>query len=1041
MDFTHKIQALRNKAQETQAANKIIDMLKHIESKNDKTTSYRWIWELIQNAKDVANSSGTVDISINFDEKNKFIEFKHNGKLFSTKNIIFLIEQVSTKERGKIEDKVQKTTGKFGTGFLTTHLLSKKVNVSGYLQDDGDKSYSFNIDLDRSSTEQSTIIKSIEESCLQLDKNSTEINNVINENDFNTCFTYHLDNNGIKTAKNGLNNLIVSAPYVFAFVPEINSITVSATLLDGKYHQTITRGETNCTNLENAKAMSVNVTTNGKQNERFILVLTDGETTNLALAVEVDIQNGDKLIKPTCQYLPKLFCDFPLLGTDDFSFPVVINSAAFNPTEPRDGIYLTDKEFDGEEPLDIKENKAAIVKAVELYIILLDYFLSQNYKGIYNITKISEPPAKEWLSEAWLNDKIIDKLKSHIQEVDLIDTHGGIRKPLRDYWGDSFILIPNHLDNNIRSKLWELSSKLFPEMLPKYEDLECWYNSLWNECHNYSVEDLIERVEEFESINALWKKIDGDVFSWLNEFYNLVYSKEYGFASKLNVEPRIIPNQNGDFSSLSSLCYDYNIEEKYKEISLSINLDLKSKLIDKRVAVNLSQKKSIRKYKFDDMVPEIQKALKSENVDIEEFYKNIICLKLQDSEKQTLFLSIAKEIYCEDSWITHKVAYFSNELFDLALDFWIQKLCNDICECGSIEMLTNNYHFKDETTAVNWLSKLIDYITKQNMGHLLDCISVLPNQNGDFKRASELSLDSGEIEEVLKDVCEITGYNIRETLLLKDIFLKLPKSRTVKNDQFADRIINYIRVNKNKLGKTSEEKIIFQKFYNYLRIHRFEEYISTPFNELCSNLHWFYNDDDIAENMQKVEEYSNILTKYGVSSVEELDKILSCFNVKTEVTEKIEISKEMLAQWGISTQEELERALANNILDHNFVYTSKGTADIFKYVKEILERSKNNILKHLDTLTEYDVENAIPISNTIFVVRKNDEKIYVIARPSDYNQIIIYYDSEVDILDYEKDCELWIEDGKSLPEKITFGKILRLTGVNKIPLRRLNKHD
>lgn len=1037
MDFTDKIQALRSKAQETQAANKIIDMLKHIEAKNDQTTSYRWIWELIQNAKDVTNSSGTVDISINFDEIKKIIELRHNGKLFSTKNIIFLIEQVSTKERGKIEDKAQKTTGKFGTGFLTTHLLSKKVNVSGYLQDDGDKSYSFSINLDRSSTEQSTIIKSIEESCLQLDKNSTEINHEINENDFNTCFTYHLDSNGIKTAKNGLNNLIVSAPYVFAFVPEINSITVSAVLLNRQYHQTITRGDTNCTNLENTNALSVNVTTNGKKNERFIFLLTDDEIDNLALAVEVDIQNSDKLIKPTSEYLPKLFCDFPLLGTDDFSFPVVINSSAFNPTEPRDGIYLTDKEYDDEEPLDIKENKDVIVKATELYITLLDYFLSQKYKGIYNITKISEPPAKDWLSEDWLNDNIIDKLKSHIQKVDLIDTHGGIRKPLRDCWDDSLVLIPNHLDNNIRIKLWELSSKLIPEMLPKYEDLECWYNSLWNECHNYSVEDLIERVERFENINTLEEKIDGDVFSWLNEFYNLVYSEEHGFASKLNIEPRIIPNQNGEFSSLSSLCYDYNLEEKYKEILLLLDLDLKSKLIDKRVAVNLSQKKPIRKYKFDDIIPEIQKALKSENVDIEEFYKSIICLKFQDFEKQNLFLSIGEELYCEDFWITHKVVNFSNELFDSALDFWIQKICNDICGCGSIKMLTNNYHFKDEPATVNWLSKFIDYITKQDMDHLLERISVLPNQNGDFKRASELSIDSGEIEEVLKDVCEIIGYNIRETLLIRDIFLKLPKNRTVKNDQFADRIINYIRVNKNKLGKTSEEKNIFQNFYNYLRTHRSEERISTPFNELCSNLHWFYNDDDIAENMQKVEEYNNILSKYGVSNKDELVAILSKLSVQTEKAEKVEISKELLAQWGISTQEELNYALANNILGSEFVCDSNNSKEMFNYVQDILERSKKRIISYLSSKDGYDLSNIKKVAPTVFVIKKDKEEIYLLARPSDGGEIRLYYETEKDILDYSKDWELWVEDGKNEPEKITFGKMIKLTGINRIPLTKV----
>ncbi|WP_291578350.1 sacsin N-terminal ATP-binding-like domain-containing protein [Clostridium sp. UBA6640] len=1044
MDFTNKIQTLRSKAQETQAANKIIDMLKHIESKNDKATSYRWIWELIQNAKDVANSSGIVDIVINFDEQNKIIEFKHNGKLFSTKNIIFLIEQVSTKERGKLENKIKKTTGKFGTGFLTTHLLSKKVNVSGYLQDDDDNddiAYSFNIDLDRSSNDQNTIIRSIEESCIQLDKNSTKVNGIINEDDFNTCFTYSLDNNGIKTAKNGLNNLIVSAPYVFAFVPEINSITVSATLSDRKYHQTIVRGETKSSNLENATSMSVNVTTNGKKDERFIFVLTDSEETNLAIAVEVDIQNGDRFIKSANQYLPKLFCDFPLLGTDDFSFPVVINSSAFNPTEPRDGIYLTDKEFDDEEPLDIKENKDTIVKATELYIKLLDYFLCQNYKAIYNITKISEPPVKEWLSEDWLNNKIIDRLKSHIKEVDLIDTHGGMRRPLQDDWGMDSVLIPNYTNENIRLNLWKISSKFVPDMLPKYEELECWYNSLWDERHNYSVEDLIKKVESFKNVATLNNQINVEVFTWLNEFYDLVYSTEHGFASKLNIEPCIVPNQNGEFCSLSTLFYDYNIEEKYKELSLLLDLDLKVKLIDKRVATNLSQKKFVRKFKFDDMVSEFQKQLKSDSLATEEFYRKILCLKFQDIEKQTLILDILKDIYKNYSWITYKVKNFSDELFGLALNFWIQKICNDICEYGSMEILINSCNFKDESTAVEWLSRLIDYITKQGMDYLLDRISILPNQNGEFKKASELSLDSGEIEEVVKDVCQIVGYNIREILLLKDIFLKLPKNRTVKNDQFADKIVNYIRANKNKLGQTSEEKNVFQSFYNYLRGHRSEEYINTPFKELCSNLHWFYNDDDIAENMQKVEEYSTVLSKYGLSSVEELEGILARTQVEIKPKEVTEISKEFLAEWGISTEEELKYALSNNIFGAEFLHDSTRSLEMFNYVKEILERSQRNILDYLRKQNDYDISDCMQISKTIFVIKKHNTEIYLITRPSDCGQVVLYYDSEFDLLDYEKDCELWVEDGINEPQKLTFGKILKLTGVNKIPLRSLRKND
>ena len=99
--YKNKIKELRNTAQETQAAIKIQDKLNELRSKDVMISSYRWIWELIQNAKDCTNSSGKIDIEIMFDSVQKNVEFRHNGKLFSTKNIVYLIEQVSTKERSR----------------------------------------------------------------------------------------------------------------------------------------------------------------------------------------------------------------------------------------------------------------------------------------------------------------------------------------------------------------------------------------------------------------------------------------------------------------------------------------------------------------------------------------------------------------------------------------------------------------------------------------------------------------------------------------------------------------------------------------------------------------------------------------------------------------------------------------------------------------------------------------------------------------------------------------------------------------------------
>lgn len=830
---------------------------------------------------------------------------------------------------------------------------------------------------------------------------------------------------------------------MFTFVPEINSITVDGTLVDKKFNQTIIRGKTDSIRLESASAMHIDVNTNGKNHERYIIALNYCKEISLSLAVEVYIQNYEVFIKPIHTELPKLFCDFPLLGTDDFPFPVVINSASFNPTEPRNGIFLTDKGLDSEEPSDIKEikdikeNKSIMIKATELYNKLLEYFLLHNYKSIYNITKISNPPVKDWLSEAWVNGNVINKLKSYIQEIDLIDTHSGIRKPLRDDWGEPCVLIPNHPDEAIRNTLWDLSSKLTPEMITKHDELECWYNSLWDECRNYSVEDLINKVEKFENFSTLSDSISGDAIIWLNQLYNLIYSKEHAFAKKLNAEPCIIPNQNGHFCTINSLCIDCGIEEKYKEIALIIDLDIKSKLMNKPISIPLQQSISISRYTFDDMVIDFQKALKLYRMDASNYYKCMLCVSSVDSEKQNAFLDIIKDIFKEETWVIHKARNFSNDLFEAALDYWIKKICYDVSKCPSIESLSDAYNFKNYASTITWLSKFIEYLVNQKKDFILNDASIFPNQNGRLKKISELSLDSGEIDDIVKDVCKLAGEDIRETLLIKDIHYKLSKNRTITNENLAGRITNYIKANKNKLGQTAEEKATFRSFYIYLRENRSTKCIETAYNELCSNLHWLYNDDDIAQNMQIVDEYNHVLSKYGVSNVNELESILIKLNAKEREIETVEISQEMLAQWGITTEEELQKALASRVIGPEFVYTSGKSIEMFKFVQEILERAKQNVIDHLSKLKEYDLSNIITLRKTLFIVNKHGEPIYIIARPSDYDQVIIYYDFEKDFLDFHKDCELWVENGTDEPQKITFGGILKLTGVNKIPLKRI----
>src|SRR5690349_7021959 len=141
-------------AHRQQTATKLFDGIRRLYS--SESSPRRWIWELLQNAKDVANNNVKVEIIFN---KN-YLEFKHNGKPFLMKNITYLIEQVSTKDRNSnkatenhSEHKNPRTTGKFGTGFMTTHLLSKIVQLNSIFEDPKRKVYKrFQLNLDRSAT-------------------------------------------------------------------------------------------------------------------------------------------------------------------------------------------------------------------------------------------------------------------------------------------------------------------------------------------------------------------------------------------------------------------------------------------------------------------------------------------------------------------------------------------------------------------------------------------------------------------------------------------------------------------------------------------------------------------------------------------------------------------------------------------------------------------------------------------------------------------------------------------------------------------------
>ena len=161
--YRDRLRASQEAAHLQNIATKIDRNMQELRSQveSSPTARRRWVWELIQNAKDV-HRDGKVQIQIETDFTEKTLVFRHTGRPFTANNIRFLIEQISTKDRSKTDANTRSTTGKFGTGFLATHLLSEVVSVHGVAKEEGLEFKKFQFQLDRSGADLEEIAEAVE---------------------------------------------------------------------------------------------------------------------------------------------------------------------------------------------------------------------------------------------------------------------------------------------------------------------------------------------------------------------------------------------------------------------------------------------------------------------------------------------------------------------------------------------------------------------------------------------------------------------------------------------------------------------------------------------------------------------------------------------------------------------------------------------------------------------------------------------------------------------------------------------------------------
>ena len=118
-----------------------------------------------------------------------------------------------------------------------------------------------------------------------------------------------------------------------------------------------------------------------KFEDEINLILCSNDKVDIGIELE---KLGDKTtLKRFPEHHPILFCPFPLIGANDFPFPIIINSESFIPKEERDGIWL-------EDTIEGRVNHEVFEQAVELFKLLTKEISRSGWKTLSYYSGLSK---------------------------------------------------------------------------------------------------------------------------------------------------------------------------------------------------------------------------------------------------------------------------------------------------------------------------------------------------------------------------------------------------------------------------------------------------------------------------------------------------------------------------------------------------------------------------------------------------------------------------------------------------------------------------
>ena len=661
-----------------------------------------------------------------------------------------------------------------------------------------------------------------------------------------------------------------------------------------------------------------------------------------------------------------IFREIPLVGTEDFPSPVIINCPNLTTNFYTNGLLM--KGYSDE----IKNNKelfASLKSQIRRFI----KFICEFDHPIYNRHFLANIKTPKNFDEDWYRESVQNYLKNNLNDAPIIENFK------EEYIEFSKCIIPfakaEHLNSFhdlllpiYRNKLIKKGDKYIAYWIDALDGLELDNSNFIN------IGDLIEIIEKKKNVDNLKEMFDErsneEFFDWLNKIY--VYLSEtltQNEYTQIFQEHCIIPNKTGTFRKLDDLCENPDIPDPLNKVLKLIGRDLEEECIGKEIKIEVKLRKSLNFYSATQEIIEFLKDPSQQNLE-----KENVCLEI---------LSIIPE----KTSIKMDVVYFNPNFMN------------------TMKMFFEKFKFKEKVIK----EKIVTPLWKKAENFLIKQITGVIESHTNMERlANYLKENEGNIMEILVEFYKVLlkGHRMKE-ISKNRIFWK--KSREF---YYAKDLIN---------GTVGKDEYISKKQLDNIIFGLKDTFMVTGTRKTS------LIDREILPNSERKKLKSEFFenNKEDVDGIESsIRNDFKGFFENNENTNKNEIPtislgddedtvRKLLVNMNVTTIEQfktLKKSSTYCKIQGNFKF------EAFKKVQEHLNKAKSTVFEFLKKKDNYDVSLAYydtvsPNHNILKNVKKDGRSLHIVVRPVIGNKIMIHSDLEMTEIKDNRN-ELWVSDGK-----------------------------